>query len=120
MRKLGFIVFVLLVLGGIIAWQRHAVLRSIAGTSIVRGMYSQATIALPKTSGAVSYNIYYGEKAKNDFPFSVRNIPANNSSYHIAYLKKDTKYQYKISALNKAGEEIWWSKVQPIPATEAM
>lgn len=111
MRKVLFFLLVLVLLVGFALVERHSLLRALTGTGMFNGMYVQSTITLPHVADASSYNIYYSPASNGSFPYSVRNISNDTSSYTISYLRKDIVYQYKISALNKTGKEIWWSKV---------
>ena len=114
----------LLVVGVIATINRNAVTQAVAGVSITKGFFAQATIALPKISGAVSYNIYYKEVNSSEkdmhFPHAVRKIPANVSSYTISYLKKNKQYEYRISAIDASGKEFWWSSVKTMTNITSM
>jgi hypothetical protein len=120
MRKILFFLLVLVLLIGFVFVERHALLRTLAGTGMFKSMYVQSMIKLPHITDASSYNIYYSPASNGTFPYSVRNISNTTSSYTISYLRKDISYQYKISALNKAGKEIWWSKVNPLSDVQPM
>ena len=82
---------------------------SVLGVSIVKGMYQQAIIPLPSVTGAIKYNIYYKSSADPSFIDAVRGVNSKFVDYTINYLKMNTSYQYKISAVNKHGAEFWWS-----------
>lgn len=85
--------------------------QAVAGISVAKGLFAQTTVTLPRVDGAVSYNIYYKEVTEGKYTNAVRNIPASTTTYTISYLKKSNRYHYKISALNSAGKEFWWSNV---------
>ncbi len=93
---------------------------SVAGISIARGLFAQATIPIPQINGAVSYNIYYKEITDGRYINAVRSIPAGTTTYLVSYLKKNKKYHYKISALDNNGKEFWWSKETLLTNTLSM
>lgn len=88
--------------------------REVAGLSIARGMFNQAAVSWKPVNGAVAYNIYYGQSG-NPLNNAVRNIPAYITTYTISYLKKNTAYQYRVSALQYDNKhelkEFWFSPV---------
>ena len=98
-------VAVLLFIFAIVLPNKQAINQSVAGVSIMRGIYVQATVNLPDIDGAVSYNIYFKKLSESDFTNAVRNIPAGTTTYTISYLKKGINYQYKIAAVGKNGSE---------------
>ncbi len=99
---------------------RKGVTQSVAGISVAKGLFAQATITLPRVDGAVSYNIYYKEVTDGHYIHAVRNIPASTTTYLVSYLKKNKKYHYKISAIGTNGKEFWWSKVTLLTDTLSM
>lgn len=99
---------------------KHAVTQSVAGMSIARGLFDQATVQLPNVPGASTYNIYYKAASDSTFDHAVSNIPAIEKSYTISYLKKNTIYEYKIYAADKTGSEFWWSPVSTLTNIESM
>jgi hypothetical protein len=112
----GLVLFVL----GFALFNKPQVNQAVAGVSIARGLYAQTTVAIPHVDGAVAYNIYYKQTADTKFTNAVRKIPTNVAMYTISYLKKNANYEYKISALNPAGREFWWSEIQTFTATKAL
>lgn len=98
----------LFIVGAVIA-NRRSIMRSVAGASIVRGLYVQTVVTLPKVPEAVTFNIYYKQASDSTYSNAVRDIPANVTNYTISYLKKGVNYQYKISAADSTGREFWWS-----------
>ena len=96
------------------------VTQSVAGVSVARGLFSQTTVSLPQINGAVSYNIYYKQTSDATYRHAVRKVPASIATYAISYLKKGTSYQYRISAVNPAGREFWWSEPQTLTNLQAM
>ena len=120
MRSLLFLLLIVLLIGGVAFVERRPLVQAMAGTGMLKGMYTEGNVPLPHISGANSYNIYYSPASNNSFPYSVRGIPSSMSSYTVSYLRKNTPYQYKISALNKAGKEIWWSKASSLSDVHAM
>lgn len=88
--------------------------QSVAGMSIAKGLFSQATIDIPEVDGAVVYNIYYKKASDNTYTNAVRSIPANTKSYTISYLKKGTAYDHRIVAVDDSGTEFWFSPSRPI------
>lgn len=112
--------FVLAIIGFIAMQNRHELIRSVAGVSIMRGFYEKASVSLPKSPSASSFNIYYRRSTDTGFPYSVRNIPATQTSYTILYLRKGILYQYKIAAVGKDGQEIWFSDVEQFTSLQPM
>jgi len=106
------LVVLLIVITGFL--NKRTVVRSVAGVSIVRGIFSQATIPLPQLQEVTSYNIYYKQTSDKTFTHAVRNIPANVTSYTISYLRKGVAYQYEVSAVGPGGAEFWFSGVKPL------
>ncbi len=94
--------------------------QSVAGVSVARGLFAQATISIPQINGAVSYNLYYKEVTEGHYIHAVRSIPAGTTTYLVSYLKKNKKYHYKISALDNNGKEFWWSKETLLTKTLSM
>lgn len=93
---------------------RRALTQTVAGISIAKGFFAQATIPLPSIPGASAYNIYYWDQVHPGAVNAVRNISSNISSYTISYLKKNTQYEYKISAIDWTDNEFWWSPVSDV------
>lgn len=91
--------------------------QAVAGVSIMNGLFSQATVTLPKIDGAVSYNIYYKEQSETDFPNAVTLISTTLPTYTVTYLNKGTRYEYKVTALDASGKEFWFSEVKPLETT---
>jgi fibronectin type 3 domain-containing protein len=110
---------VLAVVGGVFM-NKPAVTQSVAGVSIAKGLFSQATVELPKINGAVAYNIYYKKTDDNTYTNAVRKIPTSATSYTISYLTRGGKYDYKISAVDASGKEIWFSPTQPLKNIKPM
>jgi hypothetical protein len=80
--------------------------------------HGSAPVTWPAVKGAVSYNIYYkrvGSISGDNFSFAVRNIPASATSYTITGLKRGKSYEYKVSAVNAAGEEYLWTSLEKTP-----
>ena len=100
-----------LVLFAIVTLNKHNVSQSVAGMSIARGLYNQATVTWTPIPGAIAYNIYYKQTNETSFTHSVRRIPVNIMSYTISYLKKNTSYQYKIVGIDIHGAEMPTSQV---------
>jgi hypothetical protein len=102
----------------VIVTNKRAVEQSVQGVAIVKGMFAEATITFPQIPGASAYNIYYGDSVP--FTHAVRKIPASMATYTIQYLKKGVNYQYKISAVDIQGKEIWFSQVTPMRDIQGM
>src|SRR5260221_1641225 len=103
---------VLAVIIGVLPY-RSQVSQAVAGAQIVNGLYNQTSIQIPTVLDAKSYNIYYRQTGQQSFTNAVRNIPANVHIYTISYLKKNTPYQYRISAV-KNGKEYYFSPIQTL------
>lgn len=98
-----------LFLGVVVILNKPTITQSVAGVSIARGLFSQATIELPKVEGATSYNVYYKKTSAREYTNSAREIPLSSTSYTISYLKKGEEYLYKVAAVNEQGAEFWWT-----------
>jgi hypothetical protein len=96
------------------------VTQSVAGLSIARPLYAEATVGWEPVQGAASYNIYYKEESEPDYTNAVRNIPANVTKYTISYLKKSGKYVYKVSAADSSGNEFLWSGAKVLTNLQGM
>lgn len=83
--------------------------QAVAGISIARPLFAQATISWERVPEAVSYNIYYKEEGETIFTNAARNIPVNQTNYTLKSLKKTGKYIYKVSAVDASGSEFLWS-----------
>ena len=101
-------------------FNKQQVTQAVAGVSITRGLFNQATVALPPVQGAVSYNIYFKSSSEKTYNNAARNIPATFTSYTISYLQKGKLYTYKISALDGSGREFWWSSVKWLTGITSM
>jgi fibronectin type 3 domain-containing protein len=99
---------------------KKGVTQSVAGISVAKGLFAQATLTLPRITSAASYNIYYKEVADGHYIHAVRKIPAEATTYLVSYLKKNKKYHYKISAVDNNGKEFWWSKETVLTNTLSM
>lgn len=104
----------------VVVLNRQPLTQSVAGVSVARGLFGQATIQLPQTTGAVAYNIYYKQTSEKGYTNAVRNVSPSTATYTISYLKKGQNYQYKVSALNAAGREFWWSDTQTLTNIQPM
>lgn len=115
-RRIVFIGgFVLLLLAVIfVPSNKQTIQQDVAGLSIARPLFNQATVELPKVENAASYNIYYKQTTEADFNNSVSKIPTNISHYTISYLKKGADYEYKISVADGSGKEFSWTEVKPL------
>src|SRR5947208_892908 len=69
-------VVIAVVAGVLVNTHKSTVSQSVAGLSIARGLFAQATIDIPEIDGAVSFNIYYKKASDNSYDNAVRNIPA--------------------------------------------
>ena len=103
-----------LFLGVFVYFNKNDVTQSVAGVSIAKGLFAQATVEVPHADGAVSYNIYYKKRSSNDFNNAVRGVPPETTSYTISYLKKGEEYHYRISAVDGAGKEFWFSEMKDL------
>lgn len=99
---------------------RQDVSRAVAGTSIARGLYMQATVPMPQLTNAVSYNIYYKQTNEHTFTNSVRSISPKVSTYTISYLKKGTDYEYRVAAVDNTGKEFLFTDPRPLTDLQPM
>jgi len=115
----GFITVLVIVF---VITHKRAVLHSVQGIAIVKGLYNEAIIPLPSIPNAVAFNIYYDQANTSTvhFTHAVRNIPATTTDYTIQYLKKNMTYQYQISAIDNQGKEVWFSPITPITNEQGM
>lgn len=109
----------LVVIAGIAA-NRHTMHQAVAGASVMRGLFMQTTVSLPKVSDAVSYNVYYRQFGDNTYTNAARSIPASESTYTVSYLKKGTQYEYRVAAVDKNGKEFFFSEPQPVVNLQSM
>ncbi len=93
--------------------------QAVAGVSIMRGLFEQATIPLPSNPHAASYNIYYGQSGEQSFTNSVRNIPPKVTNYTISYLKKGVTYKYSIATVVN-GKEVSFTPVKTLIGLQPM
>jgi hypothetical protein len=99
---------------------KQQVEQSVAGASIMNGLYMQATVTMPQISDASAYNIYYKEDKDKDFVNSVRNVPTTVPTYTISHLKKGVNYQYRFAALDSSGKEFIFSEILPLTNLQSM
>ena len=101
-------------------FHKQEVTQSVAGISIARGLFAQATVLIPQQDNAFSYNVYYKKRSSQEFDNAVRGIAPGVTSYTISYLKKGADYHYKISAVDASGKEFWFSEVKDLDNIEPM
>ena len=99
---------------------KSAVRSSVAGISVMQGLFAQQVVELPAVDGVVSYNIYFKKTDASTYTNAVRSIPSSFKQYTISYLNKNVSYDYKISAVNAQGSEFWWSEVKTFSASSSM
>ena len=110
----------LVFVAAVVTIKRHTLSQAVAGTSIVRGFYEQATIPLPAVTNAVTYNIYYKTADEATFTNAARDIPSDIHYYTLSYLKKGVQYKYKYAAVDNLGKEFFFSDVSPITDLKPM
>lgn len=107
----------------VLVFNKKPVTQSVAGVSVARGLFNQATITMPTVPGVDHYNIYFKEVSdKRDIKKvnGVR-VAKNVPTYTISYLKKGAQYEYVISAAYaNTGKEFWWSDVKPLTNLQSM
>lgn len=100
---------------------KQAVTQSVLGTTVMKGMYGQATIEIPlDVPKAASYNIYYKLASEDTFSNSIRNISPAAGTYTISYLKKGEDYVYRFVAVDDKNTEFLFSETLPITSIESM
>lgn len=119
-RIVIFSAIALAVVATVLITHKSTVSQSVAGLSVTRGLYAQATVELPVVDGAVSYNIYYKKASDNTYDHAVRDIPVGVTSYTISYLVKGTDYDHRIVAVDANGSEFWFSPTRPLLGIEGM
>lgn len=101
--------------GGILIANKQQVTQSVAGASIARGLFIEATVTVPaEIASAASYNIYYKETDAQEYTNAIRNVPTSVGSYTISHLKKGTNYEYQFAAVDAMGREFLFSEELPI------
>lgn len=119
-RIIIFSACVVLAVVATVLFNKPAVTQSVAGVSVAKGLFAQATVALPDVDGAISYNIYYKKSSDAIYEHAVRNIPVTEDSYTISYLTRGAAYDYKIVAVNTEGEEFWFTPTRQLTTIEPM
>ncbi len=105
----------------IVMVNKQNVTQSVAGISVMNGLFMQATVGVPHDfPEAISYNIYYKTADEEDFTNAVRNVSPSVRSYTISHLKKGSSYQYRFAAVDAQGEEFVWSEVQELTSLQPM
>jgi len=106
-RRIVIISACLVLFVGVLAtFNKGATRQAVEGMSIMAGLYDQATVQLPSTPDAKSFNIYYGPNGQYPFTNAVRNIQPTITSYTISDLKRGVTYQYYYVYVNAKGKEV--------------
>lgn len=108
-----------LVVGIAATFNRGAASRAVAGVSMTRGLFMQTTVRLPQVYGANYYNVYYRQLGEQNYTNAVRNIPANNTTYLISFLKKGVTYQYTVATVIN-GTEVSFTPVKTFTNLQQM
>jgi hypothetical protein len=108
-----------MVVGLFATFDKGSVSRAVAGASITRGIFMQATIQISPVLNASSYNIYYKQSGDQNFTNAVRNIPSNVQSYTISYLKRNVEYQYVVATVVN-GKEVSFTPVKTLTNLQSM
>lgn len=104
-----------LFVGGVLIANKQQVTQSVAGASIMRGLFLEATVTVPTNiENAASYNIYYKETNEPEYTNAIRNVPTSTGSYIISHLKKGASYEYTFAAVDATGREFLFSEELPI------
>jgi hypothetical protein len=112
---------VTLFVAGVLIANKQTVNQSVAGASIMRGMFLQAAVPIPDNiAGATSYNIYYRKTGDTEFSNAVRNLSPYVGTYTISHLKKGSTYEYKFSAVDASGKEFFFSEILPLTNVQPM
>ena len=119
-QRLVIITACVLLVFGILSIKKNTITQSVAGISVMRGLFAQGSVEWAKNDIATTYNIYYREKGNVEFTNAVRHIPATVTNYTISYLKKGTSYEYKVSVADATGREYEWSEVKEITNLQPM
>lgn len=94
--------------------------QDVAGISITRGLFNQATIAIPHVDNAQYYNLYYKKDSEPTYKNAVRAIQPTVTAYTVSFLTKGANYTYKISAVDASGAEFSWTEEKPITNLQSM
>ncbi|HEX8932472.1 MAG TPA: fibronectin type III domain-containing protein [Patescibacteria group bacterium] len=94
--------------------------QDVAGIAVTRGLFNQATVAIPHVDNAIYYNLYYKKDSEPTYKNAVRAIPPTVTSYTLSFLTKGANYTYKISAVDASGAEFSWTAEQPIANLQSM
>jgi hypothetical protein len=108
-----------MVIGVFATFNRGTASQAVAGASIARGLFMQATVELPSVPNASGYNIYYKQQSDQKFTNAVRNIPTSVQQYTISYLKKGVTYEYTEAAIVD-GKEVDFSPIQTLTNLQSM
>lgn len=104
-----------LFVGGVLLANKNTVNQSVAGASIMRGMFLQSSVSIPDNiAGATSFNIYYRKTGESEFTNAVTNLSPYVGSYTISHLKKGSTYEYKYAAVDASGKEFVFSEILPL------
>jgi len=104
-RIVIFSACVVMVVGLVATFNHGSASQAVAGASITRGLFNQATITLPSVPNATGYNIYYKQQDEPKYTNAVRNIPVSVHQYTVSYLKKGVTYQFTEAAI-VGGKEV--------------
>lgn len=104
----------------VIAFNKRTLMQSVAGVSIVRGVFAEAAIPIQPVPGAAGYNLYYKLTSDQSFVNSLRNIPVTSTTATIGYLKKGGNYVYQIAAYDTTGKEFYFSPIEPMTNLQSM
>lgn len=108
-----------LIIGVAATFNRGTASQAVAGASIARGLFEQATITIPHVEGATEYNIYYKQTGEQNYTNAVRNIPPYVNTYLISYLKKGVTYEYTIATVIN-GKEVSFTPIQTLTDLQSM
>lgn len=113
---------VALLLTVLITPARHILSNSVLGAATMAApqLFNQTIIAVPHISGAVRYELYYKTASDTVYKHAYRNISSNATTVTVSYLKKNTTYVYRFSAVNAANAEFWWSAETPMVNLQSM
>lgn len=84
---------------------KHEMRQAVAGISVARPLFAEATVTWNKVDGAAAYNIYYKQYKEGYYTNAVRGVSADLTYYTISYLSKGKSYQYKVAAVDGSGKE---------------
>lgn len=68
-----------------------------------------------RLKGAKYYNVYYKETGADEFIHAAGRLSKDTDDFSIKHLIIGQTYEYRISAVDKYGNEVWITPIQTLP-----